>query len=192
MKNNIKTIGIVIICFLLIYFTFNSLISKLTYAVGNERGYSRSLQESKQRGVFIKKLKYQSIPDSLKQTLDYVFFIEKGFSYGDNSVFKTDSLTGEDLKLPYQVIFGCKKPCKKYGGCDFDCNKKKYIRKDTMIALRQNENSNFIRRGVVKKHKYILFKENFINSLDTLIYDVIVDDIKNYKVDTIGQIKVWE
>ena len=132
-----KRLKFVLIGLLLLglYFGFNLLIGRLTYTVGGQRGYSFSINESKERGVFIKKLKYEVIPDSLKLNHHYTFFIEKGFSYGKNSIFQTDSLTGKELKYPYQIVFRCEKPCEKYRSCDFDCKKKKFVRKDTFVQL---------------------------------------------------------
>ena len=186
----VKLIGIIAFCLIVIYFMFTGLMSKLTYTVGSERGYSLSLQESKQRGIFIRELNYQVIPDNLNINSDYVFYIEKGFSYGENSALDTDPLAKEEQQFPYQVIFGCIKPCKKYGGCDFDCDTKKYVRKDTMIILKKDNNTNFKKENF-KKHKYLQLKERLLSSRDTLIYDIIVDNIKNYNVDTIGRIRVW-
>jgi len=165
----------------LIFIIFN-LLGALTYTSGGKRGYSESIQESKERGVFIKELKYQITPPNLELNPMVIFFIEKGFKYGSNSIFKTDSLINDFS--PYQlVISNCRFYCEKFKSCEYDCNKKTYFVRDTIILL---ENSS----------SPILELENGYVT-DTIVYDVLYNKkgkngISIVKVDTIGKIKVWD
>jgi hypothetical protein len=170
------------IAVLIIIIVGSQLISCLNYTSGGKRGYSESLQESKERGVFIKELKYQITPTNLELNPKVIFFIEKGFKYGSNSIFKTDSLI--DDFSSYQLISSrCRFYCKKFKSCEYDCSKNKHFVRDTIILL---ENSS----------SPILELENgYVN--DTIVYDVLYNKkgrngISIVKVDTIGKIKVWE
>ena len=171
---------LVIALFILVgcYFLFSIVIGKLTYTVGGQRGYSSSVQESKERGVFVKKVNHKIIPNSLKLSSNYVFFIERGFNYGNNGIFVTDSLIGKNQDSPYQLIYGCINPCEKFKPCDYNCNEKKHKRSDTLILLKSSS-----------KFRLELANE-FIR--DTITYDILYNTLKSYKVDTIGKIKVWD
>lgn len=158
------------------------LISCLNYNSGGKRGYSKSIQESKERGVFIKELKYQITPTNLELNPEVIFFIEKGFKYGGNSIFKTDSLINDFF--PYQIVLSrCRFYCKKFKSCEYDCNKKKHFVRDTIILL---ENSSSSR---------LELENGYVN--DTIKYNVLYNKkdengISIIKVDTIGKIKVYE
>ena len=180
MKNKAKSF--IIVFFILVggYFLINIFIGKLTYRVGGQRGYSSSIMESKERGVFVEKLNHKIIPNNLKINSNYVFFIERGFNYGVNSIFVTDSLKGNDQDFPYQLIYGCIDSCEKFKSCNYDCDKKKYIQRDTLVLL---ESSSAFK---------LELSNNYVN--DTITYDVLFNHKKGasiIKVDTIGKIKVW-
>ena len=158
--------------FVLIIFTIR-FIGKSTYSLGGQRGYSNSLQESTERKTFVKELDYKITPNNLK--LNLVFFIEKGFRYGRNSILQSDTLINDSQ--PYQLICGCKVVCEKYKSCNYDCDIKQFTSRDTIISLKG------------KYHKKLKLKRKSIK--DTIIYDILVN--RNiYEVDTIGQIKVWD
>ncbi|EMY80998.1 hypothetical protein pgond44_10571 [Psychroflexus gondwanensis ACAM 44] len=178
MKN--KTKLFVLAVFILVggYFLINIFIGKLTYNVGGQRGYSKSLIESKERDVFVKKLNHKITPNSLKLNSNYAFFIERGFNYGNNSIFVTDSLIGNNQDSPYQLIYGCINPCKKFKSCNYDCDKEKYIHRDTLVLL---ESSSAFK---------LELENDFIR--DTITYDILYNTLQSYKVDTIGKIKVWD
>lgn len=69
---------------------------KGTYKLSEGIGYSRTIEASKKRGVFVKELDYKIIPDSIQLAKDKVFFIEKGFRYGKYSADKTLPLRETD------------------------------------------------------------------------------------------------
>ena len=159
-----------------------NLLGTLGYTSGGKRGFSNSIQESKERGMFIKELKYEIIPTNLELNPKVLFFIEKGFNYGSNSIFKTDSLINDFS--PYQLVSSrCRFYCEKFKSCEYDCDKKNYLVRDTIILL---ENSSSQR---------LELENSYFN--DTIVYDVLYNKkgkngISIVKVDTIGKIKVWD
>ncbi|AWX45712.1 hypothetical protein HME9304_02739 [Flagellimonas maritima] len=83
---------------LYLYFTGG----KGAYKVGGGLGYSRTIKESKDRGVFMYELDYQIDPDTIKINEGVTFFIEKGFRYGEWRASDTDSLRGDE-NFKYQT-----------------------------------------------------------------------------------------
>lgn len=71
------------------------------------------IKESKQRGVFLKKLSYVVYPDTIKTK--GVFYVERAYTYGLHSMDDTRILTQKDTKYPYQLL---------YNGFDLICLKK--------------------------------------------------------------------
>jgi hypothetical protein len=49
------------------------------------RGFSDTIEESKERKVFVKKLDFKIVPDSIKLIKGKTFYIERGYRYGDFS-----------------------------------------------------------------------------------------------------------
>ncbi|QMU65476.1 MAG: hypothetical protein GKR88_15065 [Flavobacteriaceae bacterium] len=94
----IKKIFLLIIgvCVLLIVGFYIITGGKGTYKLSEGIGYSRTIEASKKRGVFVKELDYKIIPDSIQLAKDKVFFVEKGFRYGKYSAKKTLPLRETD------------------------------------------------------------------------------------------------
>jgi len=160
--------------YLLIIFLFSC---NLGYKLGGEEGYSKSLQESKNRNSFIKSLQFKITPEKMKSKIKLNFFIERAFNYGDKSIFETKIIEGN-----YQLVFSrCNIPCEEKKDCNYNCKEKSNRINDTIILLKNSSSSRL----------------NLDNSFlrDTVTYDLIY----NYKVgnmikrvDTIGEIKVWD
>lgn len=74
---------------------------KSSYKLGNALGYSKSIEESKKRDVFIKELSFKVIPDSIKTIDSVVFFIEKRWRYGINSAKQTLPIKNGELKYSF-------------------------------------------------------------------------------------------
>ena len=150
----------------------------LGYKVGGQRGYSKSVEESKERGVFVKELSYKIIPDTLQLDREVVFFIEEGFRYGSGSIFVTDTLI--DKTYPYQLIFSrCRRACRTFKSCNYNCDTERNSTKDTIVSISLEKNSA----------ERLELANNFIR--DTITYDILYNIFPSYKVDTIGKIKVW-
>ena len=151
----------------------------LGYKAGGKRGYSNSISESKERGVFVKELSYKMIPDALQLDKEVIFYIERGFRYGSGSIFVTDTLM--DKSYPYQLVFSrCRNACEKFQSCNYDCDKKSYIGNDTIISISLEKDSA----------ERLELEKGFIR--DTVTYDVLYNIFPSYKIDTIGKIKVWD
>ena len=152
------------IVYLVLFFLFSC---NLSYKLSGKEGYSKSLQESKDRSTFIKSLQYKIIPENTNSSIKIDFFIERAFNYGDKSIFETKII--EDN---YQLIFS---------KCNSPCEEKSNIINDTIVLL---ENSSSSRLNL---------NNSFLK--DTITYDLIYNyklgsSIK--RVDTIGKIKVWD
>ena len=162
----IKNKEIFIIFFFLIFIIGGiislKLIGELSYKIGGQRGHSYTIMESKNRGVFIKNARYQFSPIDLKLN-NFSIFIEKGFIYGQNKASITDNLGENDY--PYQLIIYQKRDNSSL--------------KDTIIAYKND---------VLNLQQYMPLKEPTLN--DTIKLYVLVNE-SIYKVDTIGEIKVW-
>lgn len=176
MKTNLNPLKLTIIVFICIILILN-IISFLVYQSGGKRGYSLSLEESKARKVFIKELSYEAFPKELKINAEYVFYIERGFCYGMFSIFETQPIPLKN-KNPYQLVFGCKKPCEPFKACDFNCKEKKYNVRETIILLHNSS------------AEQLILNDNFLR--DTVYYDIIYSKFSSFKTDTIGYIKVWD
>ncbi len=46
-------------------------------------GYSKNMKESKERETFIEILDYKIVPDTIRLSKDNIFYLERGFRYGD-------------------------------------------------------------------------------------------------------------
>lgn len=161
MKNKIFIfIGFLIIILLIIYLW--SFLGGISYKVGNQRGYSKSLIESKNRGVFVKELSYKFVPNQLK-IQGFSVYIEKGFRYGENNIYETNNL--EKDEYPYQLTFNYKKDIKELN--------------DTVVSY-QND--------IYSLQGYQSLKA--VNLEDTLILNITYyRDL--FEVDSLGVIKVW-
>ncbi|PKP29176.1 MAG: hypothetical protein CVU01_01225 [Bacteroidetes bacterium HGW-Bacteroidetes-18] len=93
-------IGIIFVIF--IAYKTVSILYTAGYKIGGTMGYSRTIIESKERGVFVKELEYIIIPDSIKLIKGKRFFIEKGFRYGESSAKVTSPLKVSDDYI-YQI-----------------------------------------------------------------------------------------
>lgn len=74
-------------------------LSEVSYKVGGRRGYSESIAESVERGVFVYELDCNIVPDSIKLIEGKRFFIEKAYRYGESSASETMV-----LDTLYQII----------------------------------------------------------------------------------------
>lgn len=124
---------------------------KWEYRVG-----TANIEESKQRGVFVKELHYQidSFPDIISNFKPY---IEKGFHYGHRSSSETIQL--ENSKYPFQLSFNFQVTSKlgllltdrELSKFDSFSNTKGYLKsphlKDTIYVKLIGEN---IHKGVIK------------------------------------------
>lgn len=87
---------IISICVLLIIGFYIITKGKGTYEISEGIGYSKTMEESKERGVFVKELGYKIIPNSIYLNENISFFIEKGFRYGKYSAKETLPLRETD------------------------------------------------------------------------------------------------
>jgi hypothetical protein len=100
--------SLVIFFFILLYLGlgyYSSYIGYYGYNKDKFRRYSENIQESKNRGVFIKSLNFSVYPDSI--VINSVF-LEKGFRWGSSSketrkLDINDTVKGNLIEMPYQV-----------------------------------------------------------------------------------------
>jgi hypothetical protein len=103
MTNYKKIIFLFLILFFsLIYFGYK-FTSSLGYKLGGTLGKSNSIEESIERGVFIKKLDYKLIPSIIEFKKERFFFIEKSFRYGEKSIRET-ILSNKKDDFTYQIV----------------------------------------------------------------------------------------
>jgi hypothetical protein len=121
-KNKIGLIFLSVLIFLIIMLGYNFL-SKLGYKVGGTRGFSKTIEESKKKGVFVKELDYKIIPDTLDVLYKPTFFLERGFLYGKSSVKQVLNLDEKEDK--YQL--------RREGATNFLEKKYIYYAKKTMF-----------------------------------------------------------
>lgn len=104
MKSNKKyfriifSLLIILIVIKLFYFS-----KSLGYKLQGVKGRSKTIKESKERGVFVKELDYITKPDTIELMKEKCFFIEKGFRYGQFSAKETILLTELD-DYKYTII----------------------------------------------------------------------------------------
>lgn len=72
------------------------IIYKGAYKVGGTKGYSNSIIESKERGVFVEELDFVIVPDSLGVIDGKKFYIEKSWRYGEYDSKVTDTIKYKD------------------------------------------------------------------------------------------------
>jgi hypothetical protein len=97
-KNSIQKFifYIFITCILIVVFFLIITGGGLGHMKSGAKGYSDTIEESKERGVFIKELDYIIVPDTIKLVKGNTFFIERGFRYGN---FSSSSLKGNTKPL---------------------------------------------------------------------------------------------
>jgi hypothetical protein len=97
-KNSIQKFifYIFITCILIVVFFLIITGGGLDHMKSGAKGYSDTIEESKERGVFIKELDYIIVPDTIKLVKGNTFFIERGFRYGD---YSSSSLKGNTKPL---------------------------------------------------------------------------------------------
>ena len=61
------------------------MIGCIEHRKSGARGFSDTIEESKERMVFVKELSYKIIPDTIKLVKGKIFYLEKGYRYGDFS-----------------------------------------------------------------------------------------------------------
>lgn len=96
----------VFLFFFMLIVIFISYFMLLTKGKGSYKhsellGYSRSIEESMRRKVFIKKLNFKVIPDSIKTNEKVVFFIERRWRYGTYSSEETIPIKEDELKYSF-------------------------------------------------------------------------------------------
>ncbi len=129
------------------------------------RRSSTSIEDSKNRQVFIRELNFET--ENLQLNKKVTFFLEKGYRWGYHS-YKETRLLDDKENLRCQIISN-------YNTKD----NKDSVFGDTLIAYNDYYTLN----------KFVPVKCNSINN-DTLIFYLIVNR-DMYQIDTISKIKVW-
>ncbi|WP_109434968.1 MULTISPECIES: hypothetical protein [Aquimarina] len=141
---------------------FNSYIGYHGYNKDSYRRFSKTVRESKERKVFIKKLNYKANTDSV-EILNV--FIEKGYRWRNSSdeivkLEKDDSLVRNTPKLPFQVVVSFKKD-QKFG----------------KLSVFSGEKYN-------KYSPFIPIERNVLT--DTVSFNLILEN------RNVGKVKAWE
>ncbi|SDM14706.1 hypothetical protein [Chryseobacterium taihuense] len=100
----ILLLGIIILIFKTIFFPYiSNFVGWYGYRVWENRSGSSSINESKQRKVFVKELNYEIIYSGDKKAFHFKPFLERGFKVSNKSIEDTRIIT--DTKYPYNISF---------------------------------------------------------------------------------------
>jgi hypothetical protein len=102
-KRFIKLLIIVLVLFIL-YVMINNLFGWYGYKKWEYRVATTSIEESKERGVFLKELQYKIITDDKTFNKKLAFYIERGFRFGKHSSEVTRPIELSEEK-PYQLRY---------------------------------------------------------------------------------------